>query len=507
MSAGASGWSIYSIIHVNARNITVYLKSTEPASGPPTPIEYPPDAILRGRVIGLDKYVVAPPGPCNAMPLVVDAADCEACTSDQDCGEMTHDCVDLLEQGSRCLRHCAVHDDCPGGYVCAGFSDDVTRCMPSPGEKIAKCGVTPRSVFSQDIYPPETGWVHVGETYELPSTRLGELAVVCYGGYRASNGVFTATALGVRRHVYATAGATIEGLDVLLTHPLDRTFRLRVLDAPAWPDGNQDPAITLSIDLGADGAIPMTRPVFGGADDQWRVARQLGELSGELYDASYAIYARISANTQDGTPTSYVFKQKIASIVATRLPYHDGDAWQLDSSGLEDDLHGLWASPDGRFTAVGAGGVLLFHNGQSWYEQSSGTAETLHDVDGAAWDDQWAVGARGVVLRWAGLAWQAVEAPDDTYHAVATAAGLPAWFAGDVRLRRRDLDGSWHIDGPPWLQGIRDLDVAESGLVVGVGPSGRAYMRTPAGVWSYLSTGVETDLLAVSLNDDTGEIA
>ena len=47
--------------------------------------------------------------------------------------------------------------------MCAGFEDHETRCMPSPGEKIAKCGISSTSVFSQSIYPPETGWVHVGE--------------------------------------------------------------------------------------------------------------------------------------------------------------------------------------------------------------------------------------------------------------------------------------------------------------------------------------------------------
>ncbi|MGB0589432.1 MAG: IPT/TIG domain-containing protein [Myxococcota bacterium] len=507
VTAAAEGWTAYTIARADAKNVTVLLRPTVPSSGSPEPIEYPPDATLSGQVIGLDKYVVPPPGLCTEVTAVTGGGDCSPCDSEIDCAQDTHDCVDLAEQGSHCLPGCSVHTDCAEGYVCAGFDDDVTRCMPSPGEKIARCGVSASSVFSQDIYPPLTGWVSVGETYVVPSTRLGEVAVVCFGGYRSESGTFTATALGVRRHVYAMAGAIMDDLDVVLSHPLDKAFQFRVLDPPTWPDGVQSPQITLSIDLGADGAIPMTRPTYGGADDIWRVARQLGELSGDLYDASYAVYARISAETPTNQPTAYTFEDKIKTLVQAQLPAYDGDEWLLEASNLEQDLFAIWADPDSeRATAVGANGALLFHNGISWYAQSSGTQSSLKAIDGHAWDDQWVAGDNGSVRHWDGLAWLPIEAPADNYHAIAVGSAGDVWCAGDTRLRYRDAGGTWTIEGPPSLQNIRGLARSPEGHLAAVGEGGRGYLRTPDGVWSTLTTGVTTDLVAVSISPESGEL-
>jgi hypothetical protein len=507
VTATAEGWTAYTIARADAKNVTVLLRSTTPSSGPPQPVQYPPDATLSGHVIGLEKYVVPPPGPCASMGVLTPGGDCSPCDSDADCAADSHDCVDLEEQGSRCLGSCSVHTDCQDGYVCAGFNDDLTRCMPSPGEKIARCGVSSSSVFSQDIYPPETGWVSVGETYEVPSTRLGEIAVVCFGGYRSASGVFTATALGVRRHVYATAAAVMEGLDVVLSHPLDTAYQFRVLEPPTWPEGVQAPSFTLSIDLGADGAIPMTRPAYGGDNGLWRVARQLGELTGDLYDGSYTVYTRISADTLTGQPSSYTFQEKIKTLVQAHLPHHDGAAWQLDGLYLDDDLYAIWADPDSeRATAVGANGAVLFHNGLSWYAQSSGDHASLRAIDGRAFDDQWAAGDNGTVLHWDGLAWGDVDAPIDNYHAVAIGLDGVAWFAGDVRLRRRDADGTWTIEGPPSLQNVRGLDLSSDGTLAAVGDGGRAYLRTPEGLWSTLQVPITTDLVAVSIGPSSGEL-
>jgi len=378
--------------------------------------------------------------------------------------------------------------------------------MPSPGEKRAQCGVSASSVFSQNIYPPASGWVGIGETFEIPSTRLGEVAIVCYGGYESATGVFTATALGVRRHVYAMAGEFIDGLDVTLSHPLDTTFEFRVLEAPTWPQGVQTPSITLSLDLGPDGAIPMTRTVYGGDNNIWRAPRQLGELSGDLYDASYTVYARISADTPTSQPAAYTFEDKLKSLIETHIPYWDGESWALEPTSLEGDLHAVWSDPDsGRYTAVGAGGALLFHNGLSWYPQSSGSHERLRAIDGRSWDDQWVAGDQGTVLHWDGLAWQHVEAPADNYYAIVTTSDGALWLAGDVRLRRRSADGSWGIEGPPSLQGVKGLASSNTGHLVAVGEGGKVYLRGPSGGWSALTTPVTSRLVDVSIRSDDGE--
>ena len=214
--------------------------------------------------------------------------------------------------------------------------------MPAPGEKIAKCMVSNSSPFGLEPTVPETGWVKPGETYELLSGRLGDIAVVCFGGYRTDDGDFTPTVMGVRRHIFAEPAATMAGLDVSLDIPLKKTMRLRMMDPPTWPGGLHDPAITISLDLGSDGAIPMTRALMPAGDNTWLAPRQVAKLQGDIYDASYFFYSRIQAMTPTKLPSSYSLISGIREASETRLPVFGDGAWSLELSPIEDDLHGLW---------------------------------------------------------------------------------------------------------------------------------------------------------------------
>ena len=511
LTASKQGFTSYSVVHFDATNVTVYLRQ-DPV--PQTPSQGnggtsnpgpPPNAVLRGRVLGLDKYVVAPPGECASV--IIDGTQhCAGCDPDVGCVEGEgFACVELGLQGTHCAAGCSVDDDCPAGYAC-GATSAGARCLPSPGERIAYCNVSTTSLFGYEYPIQETAWVAPGETYQLDSRYLGDMAVYCFGGYRTTDGVFTPTAFGVKRHVFAMAGATQEGIDVELTHPLKRTFRLKLQDPPTWPTGVFDPWIVISLDLGADGVIPFSRDYIDAGDDVWLAPHQLAALSGNVYDAQYFFYSTLQANVSGAYPRAYNLVQYVTKVVEDRLPvYVDGD-WRLDGTQLQRDLNAVYGTPDGHAYAVGEDGlVMLLWNG-SWSEQSSQTEWTLRAVDGRDGQDVWAVGDRGTVRHWDGLAWRPIEAPIDDYKAVvATPGSDEVLVAGAIRVRRWS-GGGWTIAGPPALQAIRGLDALADGRVAAVGTEGRAFARDAAGVWAAVPvSGVGTDTLrAVHVDPTSG---
>ncbi len=534
VTASHPDFDAYSVVDFDAANVTIYLtpKTPPPQSGEPPQDDPWPDATLRGRVLGLGKYVIAPPGSCEAaaIPETEHCAPCDPQAAAGEVGACQQDgfaCLDLAQipgwggaAGAYCLASCGVDEDCPEGYVCAGATEG-TRCMPAPGEKVAQCFVSNGSVFSTAPTVPDTGWVSPGGSFELPSGRLGDLAVVCLGGYRDAAGTFTPTVLGVRRHVFAEPGAVMEGLDVTLDHPLDRTLRLRMLDPPTWPTGVLAPSVTLSLDLGADGAIPFTRALLpsaasGGDAHTWLAPHQLSALAGDLYDATYFLYATMQADTATTMPRAYTLVQGVTSLVEDRLPVFDesaapppgspaGGAWSLERLSLDADLYGIWGgiwAGDERIFAVGERGRLLLHTAGAWHKQSSGTHEDLLAVTGRGPGDVWVVGAHGTTLHLEGGAWVPIEPPagaqTDTFRAAATAPGDPVWVAGTVRVRRYDdgADGGaagWSIEGPPSLQDIHGLYARPGGRVAAVGSGGRVLLRGAEGTWELVPTSADAD--------------
>lgn len=509
VTAAAVGFTAYSVVQFNAENVTIFLRPTIPPppstgggpsnSGPP-----PVPAVISGRVTGLDKYVVPPPGRCE-ITAPTGGPDCRVCSGDASCGDAVFACVDLLEQGSRCLAACTSSAECQDGYIC-GPTQSGARCVPHPGELVARCGYSATSIFASDIYVPETGWVPPGGTYSLPSTRFDEVAVICFGGYRDLGGYFTPTAMGVRRHLITLPGLVLTGQDIVLDHRLNRTFRLRLMDPPTWPEGVQTPSITISLDLGADGVIPFSRIPLSAGDNLWRAPRQLALLDGDLYDGRYTFYSTLSAISDVGLPKSYNLVQEVTQVAESRFPVLVDGAWTLESTLNEVDLHAVWAPGPDRVIAVGASGRIMQRNAGAWTQQTSGTTATLRAIAGRADDDIYAVGDGGTVRRWGGLSWHPVDAPADDFYAAATAPGQPLLVAGSLRLRALDAQGGWTIEGPPWLQEIRGLWMDSSGRAVAVGRHGRVAQRSSAGVWTPVDSGSTEDLAAVTVHPVTGEI-
>ncbi len=473
VTASRDGFTAYSVIVFDAVNVTVLLQQnpTPPTPGgggnPVTPL---PNAVLSGKVVGLDKYVIAPPASCaaKAIPETLHCAECNPTAADGGCdGTPGFACIDIGDQGPHCAQACSADADCQPGYACAGTLLGA-QCLPSPGERKAYCNISAPSLFGYEYPIQATGWVDADGRWSLDSRRLGELAIYCFGGYQDDNGVFTPTVMGVVRNFFAPPGGNISGIVVELNHPLRRSFRLRLQDPPTWPTGLADPVVSISLDLGPDGAIPFSRALVPVGDHTFIAPHQLMALSGQLYNTHYFLYTTLApAGLAGYQPRSYNLVQHVQSIVEDRLPVRDADGWRLDGAQIERDLRGVWATPDGggdglgtRVWAVGEGGtILLFNgqNGQGWTEQTSFTDKTLTAVSGVTGTDVWAVGEDGAVRHWDGLAWRPVDAPEDDYEAVLATPDF-VFAAGAVRLRKLDrTTGVWSLEGAPAVQNVRGL--------------------------------------------------
>jgi len=489
VTASAPLFSAASVVVFDAENVTMTLQMNPippPSEGegngePPPQIFF--NATLSGRVIGLDKYVLAPPGSCDALA-AEEVRDCQACSgSDDTCGDdAAFACITLGSDGNRCLRACGSDPECGVGYRC-GATSDGARCVPSPGIKSAQCNVTSTSVFGYN-YPLQAGSVpNADGQYVLDSRRLGDLAAYCFGGYLQDDGAFVPTVLGVKRNIFAVSAQIMTGLDVELKYPLKRTFRVRLASPPYSPTGLEPPAISFSLNLGADGAIGFSRdplPSTLGEPDTWLLPRQLANLTGDLYDGNYVFYTTLSpTDATSSGPRSYNLVQGVTRITEDRLPVREGGQWRLDGTQLERSLLGLWRAPDDRLFAVGEGGTILMRFGRAWTPQPSRVTTTLAAIDGLAGDDIWAVGEAGLVLHRDSLRWSPVQAPTDDYGAVAVTL-THVLVAGLMRLRVLDrTTGLWTIAGGPGVTGIRGVTRIRADLVLATGDEGRAWLWTP----------------------------
>ncbi len=558
VTASKTGFTSYSVVAFDATNVTIVLQQNpipDQGNGGVTPPPPYPNATLSGHVLGLGKYVVAPPGSCAALA-IADSRHCAPCEDDPALGPGCDDparpdaapeaaadfaCVTVGDQGQFCAQACLASDDCPAGYACSNSSAGL-RCLPSPGQKAAYCNVTSTSDFGYEYPIQETGWVDItgDAAYQLDSRRLGDLAIYCFGGYKDTLGTFLPTAFGVRRHVYALSGATQTDLDVTLDHPLRRSFRVRLMDPPVWPSGLAEPNIAVTLDLGADGAVPFSRKPVPIGDDTYLLPNELASLDRELYDAQYFFYTTLAPKDVAGAqPRSLNFVQNVQRIVEDRFPVRDpGGGWHLEGSQLERDLYAVFAAPAPTFTgatgtrawAVGERGLILLHVGNGWTPQPSFTQEHLRAIVGRVADapatppapdvaiDLWAVGDHETIRHFTGLAWEAVPGPSvpsgppapsgqptpaNTDSFVAAALTDDALYvAGASRLRRLSLaDRSWSIVGGPSLQAIRGLLSLPGGEVLALGTGGRVYAGRDS-TWRRIPTDTTQTLRAALVRAD-----
>jgi hypothetical protein len=405
ITAAKKGYNLYSVVHFDATNVTVYLTPVVlPEYGPWEPTQ----SWVSGRVYGLDKYVVAPPGNCSKK--FTGTILCKSCQTDADCADpvLPPDaaqpwCTDIGDTGRYCVTPCAAPEDCPPDFICAKTSFTQTGCIPKSGEKQVRCRSSKGSMFGQPPDPGPGGIVNQHDIYFIAASP-GNIAIVCHGGFLdPDTGQFTPTVMGLHRNVVVLPNQVLKDKDVELSIPLDREARLALHNIPFHPSGIRQPYIIVSLELGKDGFLnPPVDPVWNEAGKYFLLSSIPNTLAGPLFGSSWSMYASIGANTPISIPYSVRMESKVESLA--------GD------------------------------GVLLV---------GDGTVEPLHppvtgDVAGmdfVADDDILVVTDRGEAFHFAGLGW--------------TPAGIPGGSEGFSSLYRENPEHLWlgGRNGSVWHQG------------------------------------------------------
>ena len=77
---------------------------------------------------------------------------------------------------------------------------------------------------------------------------------------------------------------------------------------------------------------------------------------------------------------------------------HNTGRWNLQNTGIYDNLYGIDYISASIAVAVGAAGKILFNNGSEWLLQNSGTALSLYSIHNLDSTHFWSVGENGIIL-------------------------------------------------------------------------------------------------------------
>ncbi|MFH1529749.1 MAG: IPT/TIG domain-containing protein [Pseudomonadota bacterium] len=521
-----------SVVDFDAENVTVYLVPEDP---PPTdgptdpPPDPPPPGRVKGKVLGLSKYVVVPPGSCLHQDWVP-GGPCAPCVDDGDC--LDGDCREIGGQGSFCTNPCLDADDCPEGFLCAGgVASTWSWCVPPAGARAVNCEVSGTSIYTGWNMDDGPNWLNPTDPkFDFEGTRLGEVAVVCFGGYvEAGSGEFVPLAMGVRRHVMVAPGETIEDQNIYLGIPLSRELRLRMDHPPIFEPGGGYYRVRAYLDFGSDGIADLRQGLDSYLPEDIRFEHLPEELAGDIYDAEYIFIAGAYSNTTEETPYSVVLYYGISALDAAAAWIRDGALWSESPGAPVDPLLALcdtadgmiavgqdgmaarlgeagWGSqpklvnldlracatgPNGDLVVVGDGGAVLLREGGQW--RLEGTV-TDRDLRAVAWTDAGVIVGAGPQ--------RAVRFDEDGWHETkltfdlrgAASGGAVAWVVGTQGTILRSEGLNWILEPAP---DDRDL-LAAAGLgdghVVAMG-DGVVLLRTPVG-WTDL--GAPDDLRYVA---------
>jgi hypothetical protein len=426
VTAAKAQYTAFSVVEYDAENVTVHLIPFNPPSdgsggggGTALPFGY-----LTGQVDGLGKYVVVPPQTCQFLSEkgVLEGDHCSPCGAADECSE-GFACTEVAGSGFHCLQSCVNNDDCPDWFVCGPGADGTSACVPDPGEKAAYCQTTNHTIFQPPpapqtpVLPLDDGsraWIDDAGNYAM-KTRLGELAVLCFGGVirdpSEPNDSFLPLALGVRRNVEPKPGEEFPGQDVTLDIPLSKDVPIRLDGVPQSHVSNAlgipTPVSTVTRlrvawDFGAEGywtAFDEIEPL----GDEFVVAHQPESLAGPLDGLTYSFLAQVAGGptAESGTRAS-----NVSVIDVNRTFEFQNGAWLTTDSGIRRDVLSVWAIDQNDLWAVGADGLLAHYVNGYWFSQPTPTYQHLHSLYGTAWDHIVSVGDSGTAIHFDGVTWQ-----------------------------------------------------------------------------------------------------
>ena len=506
VSASKECYNNSSVVAFDAQNVTLALQYVCPTPGGMPPGVAP--GRISGRVLGLGKYIVPPPGNCWLLGTGSDGVSCRPCWSDADCADAGARCVPIGGYGTFCATLCLTQDDCIEDYVCVALTPGAATCIPEPGHKTALCKTTQPDIFTEAPDPGDGSEVNVDLEYSI-LVRPGDLAVVCLGGFRdAVTDEFKPYAMGVRRHLHVNPGDEIGGVDVLLNIPMDRTFRVFLDHPPSGPMGPDFNYVLLYYDFRSDGVFQDTWSVpFAFGDPQVTVEMQPRAFAGDLADATYTILAGAFSLSADNAPFSVVLRQQVDDLQDDTMIRLDGATPAVVRTGVRRDVFGIWGWSKDAFFAVGQGGMVLFWDGAGFSAQpvDGATGATLRAVAGAGPSFAVAVGDAAEVLRYDGVSWRrevvaaaggrsltgvACNAADDCY---AVAYGFAMHWDG----------GQWsEVPGVPF-EALNAVAATGHQQAVAVGSGGTILRLGPSGVQNEAS-GTTASLRAVASDPGSG---
>ena len=450
VTAAKANYTTASVIEFDATNVTLHLYPFFPPSQGGGPGEIFDDGAVSGRVTGLGKYVIVPPGKC-ANKDTTGLTYCHPCVDAADCGGGDEAaCIPIGDEGPHCTTQCTNDDSCPPGYVCAAAVGGSAYCLPVAGKKEAFCAVSNTSIF-EGAPPLDSGTAVAGDGTYLVDSRVGEVAIVCRGGYRDfDTGAFVPTVMGVARHLFVKSAEELPDQDVALDIPLDRTVELRLDDPPYELDGPNVLKVNAFLELGTDGIIPMASATGVAPDATYSLPGFPLILAGELYDASYAFFAGSYSGSAMQMPYSVTLHQGLTQVDDhAMLRRGPGGEWVALPSGLDQDLRSLWGTAPDAAWAVGDRGTIYRYDGEAWGHQPILTKKDLLGIYGTAPDDVYAVGAGGTALRFDGLKWSPEKT--GTTKDLRAVWGTPGSVlaAGWFTLLHRGSSGWAPVEGAP----------------------------------------------------------
>ncbi len=494
ISASKQGYESASVIKFDATNVTIFLQPIPPPS-PGSPPSGPPPPIVSGKVIGLDKYVIIPTGNCNEYlnKANLPTGTCGFCSSNATCTALgaTSDfgCVDIGEgNGKRCVQDCSLGQACGQGFYCQPQTEGPARCVPKAGEPVAVCYHSKPTFLSRENYPP------VGQGFEATpqnnfsysiNTAFGEMAIVCFGGYKKEGSVlnaddansmlaFTPTVMGVKRHLMVGPGENPTDVHIALNMPLSRKATARLDNPITWdlPGGGYILGAGIAyLVFGSDGVVKMPlsdqkflAPFTSTDPHRLEIERLPAAFSGELFDASLTVLGLVvQISGAEQMPVSATVLKDVKKLNNDDMVRRvgKGDVESVET-GVSKTIHGMWGTAPNNVFAVGDGGGLFHYAGLGWTQQANFTDKDLRGIHGLSETQIWAVGQQGSAAAFDGFGWSAVPIWPTTskpnFNAVFAAKksdGKPdVWAVGQSgTYRLQDVNGtmSWKAFSAPYI--------------------------------------------------------
>lgn len=498
VTAARAGYTLYSVIHYDAANVTVYLYPIElPSSGGGS--YTPMQSYVAGRVYGLDKYVIVPPGNCAKKN--VEGPLCQTCESDADClGEdpdLAVRCLDIGETGRYCVTGCLQEDDCPAEFVCTKVDFDFTGCWPRGGERGVRCESSKGSMFGNPPNPGPGGTTNSHDIYFINAV-TGEMAVVCYGGYTDPDTYqFVPTVMGIRRHIIVLNGDVVKDQDIHLNIPLTREARIAFHSLPQYPDGIRKPYLLLSLDLGKEGYLnPPTPPVWVETGGYYRVAPLPAQMTGPLLGASWSIYASVQSDTPYSMPYAVRMVTEVESLFGDGIVKVDEDGVTAVQLPVEGDVIGIaYRSESDIWVATGKG-ELVHYDGIGWTPagipfSQQGFTTMVEDASGHLWIG----GVKGGIWHYNGTSWTWIDTGynlpiKDLWAAGGKAVAVYSGFlvvVGDFGIEETILPPGGQQLVAVWGADYEDLYVISKGVV----------WNYAAGSWDALAVGNSSEFVGL----------